>query len=72
MPWGEVFSGVQEVITQAGEAGPLADTTAAAMVYQHLLQQATVTAYQDCFVLLTAMALAVMPLVCFLRRRRAD
>jgi DHA2 family multidrug resistance protein len=72
LPWGEVFSGVQEVVTQAGDTGPLADTTAAAIVYQHLLQQATVAAYQDCFVLLTAMALAVMPLVCFLRRRRAD
>ena len=66
-----MFTGVQDVVTQAGEVGPLADTTAAAMVYQHLLQQATVAAYQDCFVLLTAMALATMPLVCFLRRRRA-
>jgi DHA2 family multidrug resistance protein len=72
LPWGEVFIGVQDVIAPAGEAGPLAESTTLALVHQHLLQQATVAAYQNCFVLLTAMALAVMPLVCFLRRRRAD
>jgi DHA2 family multidrug resistance protein len=72
LPWGDVFVGVQGVVTQAGEVGPMAETTALALVHQHLLQQATVSAYQDCFVLLTIMALAVMPLVFFLRQRQAD
>jgi DHA2 family multidrug resistance protein len=63
LPWEDVFGRVQAVVTQAGEAGPLAETTAQAVVYQHLLQEATVSAYQDCFVLLTIMTLAVMPLV---------
>jgi DHA2 family multidrug resistance protein len=71
MPWGEMFVDVQDVVRQAGEVGTLVDTKALALMYQHLLQQATVAAYQDCFVLLTAMTLAVMPLVFFLRRRPA-
>jgi DHA2 family multidrug resistance protein len=71
MPWGEMFVDIQDVVRQAGEVGTLVDTKALALMYQHLLQQATVAAYQDCFVLLTAMTLAVMPLVFFLRRRPA-
>jgi DHA2 family multidrug resistance protein len=71
LPWEDVFVGVQSVVAPAGELGPVAETTAQALVHQHLLQEATVSAYQDCFVLLTIMALAVMPLVCFLRQRRA-
>jgi hypothetical protein len=72
MPWGDVFGGVHEVVTQAGEVGTMVEVKALALVHQHLLQQATVSAYQDCFVLLAAMALAVIPLVFFLRRRQVD
>jgi MFS transporter, DHA2 family, multidrug resistance protein len=72
LPWGDVFGRVQDFVTQAGEAGSMVDTTALALVHQHLLQQATLSAYQDCFVLLTIMALAVVPLVFFLRKRQVD
>ena len=72
LPWEDVFVHVQDGVTSAGEGGPLAETTVQALVHQHMQQQATVFAYQDCFVLLTMMALAVMPLVCCLRRRRVD
>ena len=70
LPWEDVFVRVQDVVTSAGEVGPLAEATVPALVHQHLLQQATVFAYQDCFVLLAVMALAVMPLVCCLRQWR--
>jgi len=70
LPWQEVLSPVREVAMQNGALGALADTTALAQVSQHLVQQATVAAYQDCFTLLALMALAVMPLVCFLRQRQ--
>lgn len=72
IPWGDVFVRVQDFVTQAGEVGPVVEAKALALVHQHLLQQATVSAYQDCFVLLTTMALVVMPLVFFLRQRQAD
>jgi DHA2 family multidrug resistance protein len=70
LPLENVLGGVQEVVRQAGEGGPWGDTTAQTLVYQHLLQHATVAAYQDCFLLLTAMTLAVVPLVCLLRQRK--
>lgn len=71
LSWGEVVVGVQEIVTPAGAIGATADPTVLALIYQHLLQHATVLAYQDCFVLLALMALAVIPLVCFLRQRSA-
>ncbi|WP_143309879.1 DHA2 family efflux MFS transporter permease subunit [Candidatus Entotheonella palauensis] len=66
--WSDVLSRVQPIITQAGDIGALADVKSWALVYRHLLQQATVAAYQDCFILLTAMAVVVMPLMVFLRK----
>jgi hypothetical protein len=38
------------------------------LVRGHLEQQATVAAYQDCFMLVTLLCLANMPLVLLLRR----
>jgi DHA2 family multidrug resistance protein len=69
LPWEDVLGRAQEAVRLAGEGGPLSDATAQALVYQHLLQHASVAAYQDCFVLLTAMTLAVVPLVFLLRQR---
>lgn len=69
LPWGDVLGSVQDVISQAGDVGALVDVKAWALVYQHLLQQAAVTAYQDCFVLLAAMSAMIMPLMFFLRKR---
>ena len=70
--WEDVFARFQDVVVQAGEVDAMVHTKALALVHQHLQQQATVSAYQDCFVLLTIMTLAVIPLVCFLRKRQAD
>ena len=72
LPWEDVFGRFQDVVVQAGEVDAMVHTKALALVHQQLQQQATVAAYQDCFVLLTLMTLAVMPLVCFLRKRQAD
>ncbi len=71
MSWVEVFEPLRDMVTQAGDVGSLVNAKAAALVHRYLLQHATVAAYQDCFLLLTAMALIVMPLMFFLRQRRA-
>ena len=63
---------MRDAVTQAGDVGTLTDIKALALGQQHLLQHATVLAYQDCFLLLTLMTLAVIPLVFFLRLWRAD
>jgi hypothetical protein len=50
----------------------MVDVKALALLHRHLEQQATVAAYQDCFLLLVSLTLLVMPLMLFLRRRTAD
>jgi len=67
--WEDVFSRVHDVVVQAGDIGDMATTKTMALLYQHLQQQAALTAYQDCFILLAAMSLCVFPLVLFLRKR---
>ena len=42
-----------------------------AMVQRHLVQQASVAAYQDCFILVVILCLAVTPLIMFIRQRRS-
>jgi DHA2 family multidrug resistance protein len=69
LDWGEALAPAQALVAQAGEVGPMVDVTALAMLQRHLVQQATVAAYQDCFLLVVALCLIVMPLVVFLRRR---
>jgi hypothetical protein len=39
-----------------------------ALLHQHLEQQAAVASYQDCFMLVTLLGLASMPLVLLLRK----
>lgn len=67
--WEDVISRVQDVVVQAGDIGEVATAKTMALLYRHLLQQAALTAYQDCFILLAAMSLSVFPLVLFLRKR---
>ena len=43
-----------------------------ALLQRHLLQEATVTAYQDCFVLVTVLCVVVMSFVLCLRRQSAE
>jgi len=38
------------------------------LVQRQLMLESTVTAYQDCFLLMTALGVIVMPLVFFIRR----
>jgi hypothetical protein len=59
-------------MARTGEVGTMVDIKALALLHRHLEQQATVAAYQDCFLLLVMLTLLVMPLMLFLRRRTAD
>ena len=68
LSWGEILSPVRELVQQAGAIGQPEDTQVLLLVQRHLEQQATVAAYQDCFMLVTLLCLASMPLVLLLRR----
>ncbi len=71
LPWSDVMAPVNTFMLRAGEIGTLAEVKALALVRRHLTQQATVAAYQDCFLLVVVFCVVVAPLVYFLRRRRA-
>jgi DHA2 family multidrug resistance protein len=68
LSWGEMLAPVRELVRQTGAVGPLGDTQVLALLHQHLEQQAAVAAYQDCFMLVTLLGLASMPLVLLLRK----
>lgn len=69
LSWSEVLEPVHELISQAGEVGNMIDLKASALLQRHLVQQATVAAYGDCFLLVVALCLVAMPLVLFLRQK---
>jgi hypothetical protein len=50
----------------------MADIQAMALVQRHLSQHASISAYQDCFMLVVIISLAVMPLITFLRQRQTE
>jgi MFS transporter, DHA2 family, multidrug resistance protein len=68
LSWAEILTPVREVVRQAGAIGQLAETQVRRLVQDHLERLATVAAYQDCFMLVTLLCLASMPLVLLLRK----
>jgi DHA2 family multidrug resistance protein len=70
--WGEILAPVRTLMQQAGDVGELLDLKALAVLQQHLVQEATIAAYQDCFVVVTILCVMVMPFVLFLRRQPAE
>lgn len=70
LSWREILVPVREVVRQAGAVGQLAETQVRTLVQGHLEQQATVAAYQDCFMLVTLLCLTSRPLVLLLRKPR--
>ena len=65
---GELLAPVRDIVSRAGAIGAAVDAQALDALRQFLEQQATVAAYQDCFFLLAALGVIMVPLVCFLRR----
>jgi DHA2 family multidrug resistance protein len=72
LEWREILAPVRTLIQQAGDISELLDLKALALLQRHLIQEATIAAYQDCFMVVTALCVMVMPLVLFLRRQPAE
>jgi hypothetical protein len=68
LPWTHMSAPIREFLAQAGEVGTMLGLKSLALVQRQLILESTVTAYQDCFLLMTALCIVVMPLVFFLRR----
>jgi NAD(P) transhydrogenase len=69
MPWSEVVAPVHALLHDAGETIVMVTDGSMAMLQHHLVQQASVAAYQDCF-LLVCLCLVVAPLIMVLRPRQ--
>ena len=72
LPWSDVMTPVQQFVQQGGEVGAIADIQTMALVRRHLFQHAGISAYQDCFMLVVIISLAVVPLIAFLRQRQTE
>jgi DHA2 family multidrug resistance protein len=66
--WTQLLGPVREFLAEAGEAGAMLGLKSLGLVQRQLILESTVTAYQDCFLLMTALCVIVMPLVFFIRR----
>jgi DHA2 family multidrug resistance protein len=69
--WGEILTPLRELVQQAGSIGQFGEAQVLALVLRHLEQQATVAAYQDCFMLVTILSLVSMPIVLLMRNPKA-
>lgn len=67
--WGEVLEPVRDMVSRAGEVGEMIEVKTFALLNRHLMQQSTIAAYQDCFLLVVALCVVAMPLVLFLRQQ---
>ena len=66
LPWSDVVTPVRAVLHSAGETLATLTNGSMAMLQHHLVQQASVAAYQD-FLLVLSLCLVVVPLVMALR-----
>jgi DHA2 family multidrug resistance protein len=66
--WSQILAPVRELLAEAGEVGTMLGLKSLSLVQRQLILESTVTAYQDCFLLMTALCVVVMPLVFFIRR----
>jgi DHA2 family multidrug resistance protein len=65
--WSEILQPVREFVAGMGAVDSLVGLQALGLLQRHLLLEATLTAYQDCFLLMTMLGVVAMPLVFFLR-----
>jgi hypothetical protein len=70
--WDEVLAPVRELVRQVGALGQLAETQVLGLLNRHFEQQATIAAYQDCFMLAVMICLVSMPIVLLVRVRRPE
>jgi DHA2 family multidrug resistance protein len=66
--WTQFLGPVREFLAEAGEAGATLGLKSLGLVQRQLMLESTIAAYQDCFLLMTALCVIVMPLVFFIRR----
>lgn len=69
--WAEVLAPVRDLVQQAGALGQLGEAQMLALLHRHFGQQATIAAYQDCFMLAVLICFVSMPMVLLIRKPKA-
>ena len=68
LPWTDVWAPIGAFLAETGETGSMLGLKSLGLMQRQLILGPTMTAYQDCFLLMTALCVVVMPLVFFIRR----
>ncbi len=70
LSWAEVLAPVRELVQRAGALGQLGEVQVLGLLNRHFGQQATIAAYQDCFMLAVIICFVSMPFVFLVRKPR--
>ena len=68
LSWAEVLAPVRDLVQQSGSVGILGEAQVRALVQRHWSQQATVAAYQDCYMWVMVLCVASMSMLLLLRK----
>jgi MFS transporter, DHA2 family, multidrug resistance protein len=68
LSWTHIWAPIGTFLAEAGETGSMLGLKSLGLVQRQLILESTMMAYQDCFLLMTALCVVVMPLVFFIRR----
>ncbi len=71
LSWIEVLAPVRDLVARAGALGQLGEAQVLALLHRHFGQQATIAAYQDCFMLSVMICFVSMPFVLLIRQPKA-
>jgi DHA2 family multidrug resistance protein len=71
LSWAEILTPIRAWVQQAGALGHLEEIQVLGLLNRHFGQQATIAAYQDCFMLAVMICLVSMPLVLLVRTPKA-
>jgi DHA2 family multidrug resistance protein len=66
--WAEVLAPVRDLVQRAGALGQSGEEQVLGLLHRHFGQQATIAAYQDCFMLAVLICLMSMPIVLLVRK----
>ncbi len=62
---------MRDWVQRAGALGQLGEVQVMALLHRHFGQQATIAAYQDCFMLAVMICFVSMPIVLLIRKPKA-
>lgn len=69
--WFDVLTPIRDLVQRAGALGQFGEAQVLALLHRHFGQQATIAAYQDCFMLAVMICFVSMPIVLLIRQPKS-